>query len=653
MEPQQKNGHTPSRTRKLAAVAAGVVLTVGIVVGVAASASRSSPPRAGGYAKKIRAHFDHAAGDRRRTSRARRPSPRACLDCHPDAANVMKTAHWHWLGDEVTIPGHDGTTPHRQEEPASTTSASRRSGNEISCTKCHAGYGWCDDTFDFSEAENVDCLVCHEHTGTYVKGVGGLPTKDTDLAGGGPLGRHAAARELPHLPRLRRRRPGGEARRPRLVARAPLRRRGRAHRPLRLPLRRLPHGARPPAARPRLLGERRGRERRGLHRLPLDARARRRAPQRPPRRAWPARPATSRPTPRSSRPRPRGTGARPATRRARRTRTSTCKIKGEFTYEQDALPEYRWFNLSVDRYLLGDKIDATKPAVAQPAAGDIRDPSGAHLAVQGAPGQAALRRQNAYLLAAGDRRQGRLLDATSTGTAPSASAPRPPGLAYSGKYGFARHRDVLAPLPHGRAQGAGARLHRLPRRAIAPGLEGPGLRRRPDQDRRSPVRPLSLISCSRCGRCCRAPRRPWPSRPSTPSTRSSPRSTRPASRTHAERASRPTPPAAPATTCQVHRRAQRPRRRAGQGHLRPVPPRRRQARGRAAELLDAEGRLKRDAHPHRHAPRAPTAPPVTARHHRGPAAVTLPRELRGRRPRPVAAPARSRSARAPSSRRST
>jgi octaheme c-type cytochrome (tetrathionate reductase family) len=41
--------------------------------------------------------------------------------------------------------------------------------NEPRCTSCHAGYGWKDATFDFKKAENVDCLVCHDGTGTYRK----------------------------------------------------------------------------------------------------------------------------------------------------------------------------------------------------------------------------------------------------------------------------------------------------------------------------------------------------------------------------------------------------------------------------------------------------------------------------------------------------
>ncbi len=42
------------------------------------------------------------------------------------------------------------------------------------CAQCHAGYGWGDDTFDFNNEENIDCLVCHESTGKYYK----LPTTE-------------------------------------------------------------------------------------------------------------------------------------------------------------------------------------------------------------------------------------------------------------------------------------------------------------------------------------------------------------------------------------------------------------------------------------------------------------------------------------------
>ena len=37
------------------------------------------------------------------------------------------------------------------------------------CAQCHAGYGWKDENFDFTNQENIDCLVCHDRTRTYYK----------------------------------------------------------------------------------------------------------------------------------------------------------------------------------------------------------------------------------------------------------------------------------------------------------------------------------------------------------------------------------------------------------------------------------------------------------------------------------------------------
>jgi octaheme c-type cytochrome (tetrathionate reductase family) len=50
------------------------------------------------------------------------------------------------------------------------------------------------------------------------------------------------------------------------------------------------------------------------------------------------------------------------------------KIKGEFEYEQDTAPEYRWFDESVDRYMVGDRIDPEKVTAINRPRGDLRDP---------------------------------------------------------------------------------------------------------------------------------------------------------------------------------------------------------------------------------------------------------------------------------------
>jgi hypothetical protein len=55
--------------------------------------------------------------------------------------------------------------------------------NEARCTSCHAGYGWKDNTFDFTDMTKIDCLVCHDTTGTYKKTptAAGMPDPKVDL----------------------------------------------------------------------------------------------------------------------------------------------------------------------------------------------------------------------------------------------------------------------------------------------------------------------------------------------------------------------------------------------------------------------------------------------------------------------------------------
>jgi len=95
---------------------------------------------------------------------------KACLQCHQqNAQDFMKTVHWTWSArqkvegkGEVNLGKINAINNFCISLPA----------NEPRCTSCHAGYGWKDSKFDFSKAENIDCLVCHETTGSYMK----LPT---------------------------------------------------------------------------------------------------------------------------------------------------------------------------------------------------------------------------------------------------------------------------------------------------------------------------------------------------------------------------------------------------------------------------------------------------------------------------------------------
>lgn len=91
---------------------------------------------------------------------------RACLACHAaQAADFMKTTHWTWSSRQVV----GGKPQALGKVNAVNNFCIALPSNEPRCTSCHAGYGWKDASFDFSVAANVDCLVCHDTTGTYRK----------------------------------------------------------------------------------------------------------------------------------------------------------------------------------------------------------------------------------------------------------------------------------------------------------------------------------------------------------------------------------------------------------------------------------------------------------------------------------------------------
>ncbi|MGW8184316.1 MAG: multiheme c-type cytochrome, partial [Burkholderiales bacterium] len=91
---------------------------------------------------------------------------KACLQCHQQQANdFMKTVHWTWSSRQKTA---DGEVTLGKINAVNNFCIALPS-NEPRCTSCHAGYGWKDASFDFSKAQNVDCLVCHDTTGTYRK----------------------------------------------------------------------------------------------------------------------------------------------------------------------------------------------------------------------------------------------------------------------------------------------------------------------------------------------------------------------------------------------------------------------------------------------------------------------------------------------------
>jgi octaheme c-type cytochrome (tetrathionate reductase family) len=119
---------------------------------------------------------------------AARPGPRdvtgTCLSCHPKTGqDILTTAHWTWKGSAPPVKGYE----HRSDVGLTllvNNTCLAVGAKAQPCASCHIGYGWENEKFDFANPNNIDCLVCHDTTGTYTKGPGpgGLPDPSLDLA---------------------------------------------------------------------------------------------------------------------------------------------------------------------------------------------------------------------------------------------------------------------------------------------------------------------------------------------------------------------------------------------------------------------------------------------------------------------------------------
>lgn len=100
-----------------------------------------------------------------------------CISCHDTQAEaILDSVHWNWAGPSPNTVGQETATNLGKTNIINNYCIAVTS-SEPRCTTCHIGYGWTDDTFDFSDKTNIDCLICHEQTGTYKKDP---PLKDAE-----------------------------------------------------------------------------------------------------------------------------------------------------------------------------------------------------------------------------------------------------------------------------------------------------------------------------------------------------------------------------------------------------------------------------------------------------------------------------------------
>jgi octaheme c-type cytochrome (tetrathionate reductase family) len=106
----------------------------------------------------------------------------ACISCHNQRhKEVMKSNHWNWEREEF-IQGRG--IVYIGKKNAINNFCIGTKGNEQSCAKCHIGFGMDSKGNIFTDSTNIDCLVCHDNTETYVKAQekGGAPVDTLDFS---------------------------------------------------------------------------------------------------------------------------------------------------------------------------------------------------------------------------------------------------------------------------------------------------------------------------------------------------------------------------------------------------------------------------------------------------------------------------------------
>ncbi|MCB0282546.1 MAG: tetrathionate reductase family octaheme c-type cytochrome [Calditrichaeota bacterium] len=99
----------------------------------------------------------------------------ACISCHTDRhKEVMNSSHWNWERPEY-IEGKG--IVYLGKKNAVNNFCIGTQSNEQACAKCHIGFGMSDKGFSFTDSTNIDCMVCHDNSGSYVKAnnLGGYP----------------------------------------------------------------------------------------------------------------------------------------------------------------------------------------------------------------------------------------------------------------------------------------------------------------------------------------------------------------------------------------------------------------------------------------------------------------------------------------------
>lgn len=105
----------------------------------------------------------------------------ACNECHNlRYKEIMASSHWNW--ERVSYISGRGIKSAGKKNIINNYCIGAQT-NELACAKCHIGFGMTNDHFDFNNARNVDCMVCHDNSEEYIKGAAsaGYPDRTVNL----------------------------------------------------------------------------------------------------------------------------------------------------------------------------------------------------------------------------------------------------------------------------------------------------------------------------------------------------------------------------------------------------------------------------------------------------------------------------------------
>ncbi len=126
---------------------------------------------------------DHATHMKVAANTGPREITARCLKCHKQQGqDVLNSVHWTWQGASPYVVGHEHRMDLGKKNIINNYCIHTKS-NEARCSQCHIGYGWKDKSFDFKNPNNIDCLGCHDTTGTYRKDPrnGGMPAAQVNI----------------------------------------------------------------------------------------------------------------------------------------------------------------------------------------------------------------------------------------------------------------------------------------------------------------------------------------------------------------------------------------------------------------------------------------------------------------------------------------